>query len=154
MEYLPFISLALFNGLLIAGVRVTNANLGQFVSSAGASIWNHLTGFLALALIVPRQLGTAAIDLTGAPYYLYLGGILGAIYIALNNVVIPRLGAAKTTMIVIAGQIIFGALLDFAGAGMTDIAPSVAGIALVVLGMWIGYRAKGDPSTRASMIGK
>lgn len=135
MNSLVFISLALFNGFLIAGVRVTNAKLGMYVSAAGASFWNHLTGFLALALTVPWLLGVPDADFNGIPFYLYLGGLLGAVYIAVNNTVIPSIGAGRSTVIVIAGQIMFGALLDFAGTGMTAVLPSFLGITLVVLGM-------------------
>ena len=140
------ILLAFFNGFLIVTARVVNAKLGLHVSGAGASFWNHFVGFLFLALIVPLLTGGAAIDMAGIPFYLFLGGIIGAGYVAINNLVIPRVGVTKATVLVIAGQIVLGTIIDVANERISNLNITIIGISLVVLGMWVGNHKKVDDS--------
>jgi len=132
------ILLAFFNGSLIVSTRVVNAKLGLYVSSAGAAFWNHLVGFLFLALIVPFLTSSLGITVERIPFYLFLGGILGASYVAINNWVLPKVGVTKATVLVIAGQIIVGTIIDFANGKISNFSITIIGISLVILGMWIG----------------
>ena len=136
------ILLAFFNGFLIVTTRVVNAKLGLYVSGTGASFWNHFVGFLFLALIVPVLAGGTAIALGGIPFYLFFGGIIGAGYVAINNLVMPKLGATKATVSVIAGQIVLGTIIDVANQRVSNLSITMLGISLVVLGMWVGKRKK------------
>lgn len=136
------IVLAFFNGFLIVTTRAVNANLGKYVSGAGASFWNHLVGFLFLALILPMFSVGTSVEIGGISLYLFLGGVLGAGYVAVNNLVMPQLGATKATVLVIAGQIIIGTIIDVANGGVSNLSITVFGISLVLLGMWIGKRKK------------
>lgn len=140
------ILLALFNGFLIVVNRVVNAKLGLHVSGAGASFWNYFVGFLFLTLMVPFFARGAAIDVAGIPFYLFLGGILGACYLAIVNLVIPRVGTTKATVLVIAGQIVLGTIIDVANGGISDLHITIIGISLVVIGMWVGDHKKVDNS--------
>ena len=136
------ILLAFFNGFLIVTTRVVNAKLGLHVAGTGAAIWNHFVGFLFLAPIVPFLKGGTLIDIGRIPFYLFLGGIIGAGYVAINNSVIPRIGATKATILVIAGQIIFGTIIDVANERITNLSIAILGISLVLLGMWVGNHKK------------
>ena len=142
------ILLAFFNGFLIISNRLVNAKLGRYVSGAGASFWNHLVGFLFLVLIVPLLTAQGAVDIGEIPFYLFLGGIIGAGYVAINNLVIPKLGATKATVLVIAGQIVLGVIIDVANERVSNFSITVLGISLVVLGMWIGDRKASEARRR------
>ncbi|NIT55680.1 MAG: hypothetical protein GWN00_05400 [Aliifodinibius sp.] len=134
--------MAFLNGLLVVITRVVNAKLGLHVSGTGAAIWNHFVGFLFLALLMPFIRIETGIDFGGVPFYLFLGGMLGAGYVAINNWVMPKVGATKATVLVIAGQIILGAIIDFANGKISNLGFTIGGILLVVFGMWVGNYKK------------
>ena len=136
------IFLALFNGFLIVTNRVFNAKLGLHVSGAGASFWNHLVGYLFLAFVMLFFTNSRIDGIGGIPFYLFLGGLIGASYVAINSFVMPRIGATKATVLVIAGQIVLGTLIDVVNERISNIVITMIGISLVMLGMWVGD--KGD----------
>lgn len=138
------ILLALFNGLLIATNRVFNAKLGLHISGAGAAFWNHLVGFLFLAFIMGFFTTGEGSAIGGVPFYLFLGGIIGACYVAINSFVMPRIGATKTTVLVIVGQVVLGTIIDGFNGKISDLNMTILGISLVILGMWIGNYKKAD----------
>ncbi|KAA3644770.1 MAG: DMT family transporter [Chloroflexi bacterium] len=147
------ILLAFLNGFLIVTTRVVNAKLGLHLSGTGASFWNHFIGFLFLALMMPLFSGGATIDIVEIPFYLFLGGIIGAGYVAINNLVIPKVGATKTTVLVIAGQIVLGTIIDIANERISNISMTILGMSLVVLGMWVGINKKeGDSKSYEPQI--
>lgn len=132
------IFLALFNGLLIVTNRVFNAKLGLHVSGAGASFWNHLVGYLFLAFVMLFFTETSMGDMGGIPFYLFLGGLIGASYVAINSFVMPRIGATKATVLVIGGQIVLGTVIDVVNRNVSNVTITLIGIFLVMLGMWVG----------------
>jgi len=140
------ILLALFNGLLIVTNRVLNARLGLHISGAGAAFWNHLVGFLFLALMMLFFTEDGGNNFSGIPFYLFLGGLIGAGYVAINSFVMPRVGATKATVLVIAGQIVIGTMIDVANDKISNLTMTIVGITLVVLGMWVGHKKVNDPA--------
>jgi bacterial/archaeal transporter family-2 protein len=136
------ILLAFFNGFLIVTNRVVNAKLGLHVTGAGASFWNHFVGFLFLTIIVSFLIEGGDSDIGAIPFYLFLGGIIGACYVAISSLVIPKVGATKATILVIAGQIVLGTIIDIANGKISNINTTIIGISLVVLGIWIGNNKK------------
>lgn len=69
-------------------------------------------GAIALALRTPVP---AVRAMGAAPAWHWVGGLLGAIYIAAAVVLAPRLGAATMTASVVAGQMLASLLLDHYG---------------------------------------
>lgn len=110
---LIYIFLALLNGVCISLCRVINGRLSKDRNAFVASYANHIGGFIFLTLILltwQRQ------ELTHwtihAPWYAYLGGAMGAIYVAINSFVVPRIGSTQATMFVMGGQMLSGVVID------------------------------------------
>ena len=53
--------------------------------------------------------------LGGAPWWVWLGGLLGAVYVSMTIVLAPRLGAAAMLGAVMTGQLVGSLLLDHYG---------------------------------------
>ena len=49
------------------------------------------------------------------PAWIWLGGVLGAVYLTSNVLLFPRLGAIQTVVLPILGQILMGTLIDTFG---------------------------------------
>jgi bacterial/archaeal transporter family-2 protein len=98
-------------------------------------------GVLALALRTPVPFAAA---LGRSPWWHWVGGLLGAIYVAGTIVLAPRLGAATLIAAVVAGQMLASLVLDQYGwVGFAAHPVTLAralGAALVVTGVILVQR--------------
>ena len=94
--------------------KLTTFTNNPFVSS----LISFLVGTLALLLYTmssPSTLRTSFQQAAGAPWYAWLGGLLGAFYIISTIVASPRIGIAMFLALVIGGQLFMSLLIDHYG---------------------------------------
>jgi transporter family-2 protein len=133
--------LALLAGALLPLQALINARLGQ--ATAGglfASACSFLVGTLALAvvLMVSRPAVPAADALLRLPPWIWAGGLLGAAFVVIATLAVPRIGAASLVALVVLGQMAAALLLDRFGvlqAARAVDASRLLGAALVVVGV-------------------
>ena len=109
-----YLILPLVGGALIAAQAPINARLRSILTSpVGSAFVSFVVGtvllFIALSVVgdVPR-LG----NLGGGPWWAYLGGACGAVFVFATLVASPRVGVTATFVAVICGQVILAALID------------------------------------------
>jgi bacterial/archaeal transporter family-2 protein len=119
-----------------------NAQLAHWVGSPlRATLVSFVVGTLALlvaALAFAR--GWPGSERIGAaPWWVWVGGFLGAFYVLGSVVTAPRLGAATLVAVILAGQAVASLLVDhygWVGFDETPITPGrLAGVALVAAGV-------------------
>jgi len=69
--------------------------------------------------------------------FVYLGGFIGAFYVAINSLVMSRLGSTNTMILVITGQMGFGLLLDSSTNSSRELLIKVLGIMFIVIGVYL-----------------
>lgn len=111
--------LAVVVGSLFPMQTAANALLAKSIGGPIAATTVSFTiGWFALLIIntlVFRQF-PAWSALTATPLYLLLmGGVIGAVFLSVNVLLAPRLGAAATLCFVIAGQLVAALAIDRAG---------------------------------------
>lgn len=148
---LALILLALLNGAFIAVSRALNGRLSLSEGAFKASSWNHWVGFVGLSLLLAFSGFPTGADYTGVPAFAYLGGVIGALYVAINSHVLPRLGTLAATLLVISGQMLAGLVIDwgFAGEAMVSgrtITLQITGVSLLLLGIFLGQRRASQPA--------
>jgi transporter family-2 protein len=78
------------------------------------------------------------------PWYAMGAGVFGLVVIGAVSAAIPRVGASATIILIVAGQLVVGVLIDQFGVFDTLVRPldllRVAGLALVLLGAWLVIR--------------
>ncbi|MDG1376857.1 MAG: DMT family transporter [Yoonia sp.] len=137
-----FVSLAVGAGLLVGLSRQLNGRLALSTSAMESSFWNHIVGLAfvsVLALTIGGLFEGAPME---APWWAYLGGPIGFMFIAAGSWAINRIGAAQTAMLIIAGQMISSVLLDAAMGISGSIWARTLGVALILGGMWVTRTAK------------
>ncbi|MBD2472450.1 DMT family transporter [Nostoc sp. FACHB-145] len=115
MEILLTIAGAGSAGGLLAYGSAANVRLMQVIRSAiGAATVNFTIGFTTLALLmVLGVIGPLSLNqLSQAPWWAFFGGALGATYVTLNTLSIPKLGLTNTTMAVAFGQMLMSLIID------------------------------------------
>lgn len=152
LQFLPAsagaLAVAVLAGAMVPLQAGANAMLGRTlghpllaaVVSLGVSV--AVVGLLALLVRVPLP-GPGT--LVRVPPWAWIGGLVGALYVASAIVVAPRLGATGFITAVVAGQILMALVLDRGGYfGFAARAPDVwrlAGAGLVVAGLVVGQFA-------------
>lgn len=116
---LIFLAFALVGGFLLANQNPINSDLRRIVGSPFlASAISNFVGsiFLGLiTLILSHQLFPSFSFISGNPAWIWLGGLLGGIFLTSNVLLFPRLGAVQTVILPILGQILMGMMIDSFG---------------------------------------
>ena len=140
-----FSALAITAGVLVSLSRQINGRLALSTSAMESSFWNHLVGLVFITLVALFVGGLFAGEPAAAPWWAYLGGTVGVVFIAAGSWLIPRIGAAQTALLIIAGQMISGVVLDIVMGAPGDIWARTIGVALILAGMWVARGGKAKP---------
>lgn len=117
MAYLYYI-LAFLTGLFITIQAGVNAQLRQVMGSPVlASMTSFGVGFFSLLLfqLVAGAPVPTFDTLRGIAWWKWTGGLIGAFYVTVVIISIPRIGAANLLSLSIAGQLIAAILFDHYG---------------------------------------
>ena len=137
-----YAALALLAGVLVGLSRQINGRLALSTSAIESSFWNHFIGLAFITCVAMIIGGLFAGSPQSAPWWAYFGGPIGVIFIAAGSWLIPRIGAAHTALLIIAGQMISGVVLDIANGAPGNTVARVAGVALIMAGMWVSRGGK------------
>jgi transporter family-2 protein len=132
---------------MVAAQAPTNAILAKAGGSPIlAALISFAVGTVALFAIwlgSGNRPGTA--PFTGLPWYAWIGGLYGAVFVGVAAYAVPKIGVASLITIGIAGQIAMAILLDHLGAlGLTREPINfgrVAGAVLVIAGVVLVRRS-------------
>ncbi|KJF92790.1 DMT family transporter [Photobacterium angustum] len=134
------IFLALLNGCCISFCRVLNGRLSQDTSAFYASFWNHVVGFIFLSFVVYFSSTVPVKTIMDAPVIAWLGGVMGALFVALNSYVLSKVGATLTVILVITGQLLTGVVWDAISNGV-ELTP-LLGILCILMGILVTKRGQ------------
>ncbi len=144
---LPLIPLTLLVGALLVVQAGVNTQLRAGLGDAGlAALVSFVVGTVALALfvLVQRPALPDVAALARLPWWYWVGGALGAVYVATVTLIAPRLGATTLTMLVVAGQLAMALVADHFGligfARRSMDVGRVTGVALVLAGALLTLR--------------
>jgi len=135
------IGLAVFAGTWVGLQRALNGQINSYSKrSFATSQLNFITGtsFLLILLLIRAVFTDHSImNFKAAPWWMFLGGSIGVIYIALSAHIVQHLGVLEFTLFSVGGMLIGSLLIDFVFPTKgTVISPYlIAGIALTYLGV-------------------
>lgn len=135
-----WISMAFAGGVFVALSRQINGRLSLSNSPLIASFWNHIVGFVVLTLLGLAIGGLLPEGAADAPWYAFIGGPIGVVFIASGSWLIPRIGAVNTALLVISGQMVSGVVLDLFSNQPPKIWASALGVLLILAGMALTQR--------------
>ena len=141
MDKLIWIVLTFLSGAVLPIQAGLNSRLGKATASPlYAALISFLVGTVGLVLYIlfTRQTLNWS-GLKEAPLYIWLGGLLGAFYIAVIVFAFPKLGPGLSFGLIVAGQMIVSVLLEHNNILVAQANPisfmRVLGITLVIAGV-------------------
>lgn len=140
--------LLIFVGL-VAGVAVgiqgpMSSVIAQRLGTLESVFIVHLGGVVvALGPLLLRGGGNLK-QFRTVPWYILMAGGFGMVLIAAVGFLVPRVGISTMMVLLIAGQLIIGAILDHYGLLVDEVRPvsltRVAGLMVVFIGVWLSIR--------------
>lgn len=153
-----FMLIAFVSGLFLSNQSPINARLGQHVNSPFIAASASFTlGTLFLGLITWFQLGylfPSHAFVTSQPLWIWAGGLLGGIFLTSNILLFPKIGAVKTVVLPLVGQILTGIAIDTFGLfGATPTPFSLVqliGIVIMFVGLFLTVLTKKTPAMQTN----
>ncbi|KAI8983467.1 hypothetical protein BDB01DRAFT_124971 [Pilobolus umbonatus] len=115
----PAVSIVL---LVLAGMALAfqagcNATLNRYGGRAFSSVISFSTGITCCLIFFALDVTVGKTPLPddhvkSAPWYAWVGGILGAYYVIINILTVPRLGAATVLSVFVCSQVIMACIID------------------------------------------
>lgn len=135
MNNMLLILLMACGGLAVAIQPSINARLAQKIGSYESSLISFAVGTLAMFVVVMIAGRGNLRNVVDTSWWELTGGLLGAFFVTMTIIAVPRLGTLAVMAVIIAGQLTTAALLDQYGAfGLRQIPlTSVRGIGIVLL---------------------
>ena len=113
-----FVIIALLLGAILPIQAAINTRLAKTVGTpVAAAFVSFAVGTIALLiyLVITRQFNWQSSAALQAPWWIWIGGLLGTFYVAGIVVLLPSLGTVLTFSLVIAGQTIAAVVIDHFG---------------------------------------
>ncbi len=136
MVNLVAIALAVFVGATIPAQTAINSRLARHL---GVTLLASLVSFfvgtvgLGLAVVVTGTRMPLISVATSQPWWVWIGGVCGLVFLTMNMVLLPRIGASATVILPLFGQVVGGLVIDVLGAFGTTARPLTVGRVIGVL---------------------
>ena len=133
-----------FAGAIVGVQRALNGQINESTHQSFATSWlNFIMGtaflfiFLVIGVLINR---TEIVALPSGPWWMYMGGTIGVIYIAFTSTIVQHLGVLTFTLISVGGQLVGSLLIDLYSPtqGVQISTYLVTGIVMTYLGVIVG----------------
>ncbi len=133
-------------GVGIPVLAALNAQLGARVGSPAAAASVLFVVAFAVSLIVALVVAPQGFArMAGAPWHLFLAGLLVAFYILSITYIAPHFGIGNAVFFVLLGQLFSAALIDHFGLFGAQVSPvsltRATGIGTMAIGVWLTQQA-------------
>ncbi|CAO3570389.1 unnamed protein product [Mortierella alpina] len=112
--------LCVIGGVAAASQGAINANLGRYTGQGLSSTVVFCMGAVASCIyflieVRGRPPANLSLMVTKAPWWAWTGGVLGACFVIITILSVPRLGSGTTTAIIISSKLVFSCIIDHFG---------------------------------------
>lgn len=135
------VTLGVLSGGLVGIQRALNGQVNEYSGqSFSTSLFNFITGTTLLLVLFAGAIATHhthVSHLPSGPWWMYLGGVTGLIYIAFSATVVQHVGVLTFTLFSIGGQLVGSLLIDILlpSKGVHVGAYLITGILMTYLGV-------------------
>ncbi|WP_242972940.1 DMT family transporter [Anaeromicrobium sediminis] len=131
-----YLILALIGGSLIVISMTINSKLSQRIGvPQGAFINNIVASIVILTfLLMNRENFVSMEKLINVPLWVYMGGILSIFVVSCSNIIISKIPAIYTTLLLFIGQLFMGIIIDYMVGNMASMGKILGGV-LIIIGL-------------------
>lgn len=143
-SFILIILIGILGGMAVGVQAPLSSMISQRLGVLESIFIVHLGG--AVVVLIPLLIygGGKLSQWRGVPWYALLAGAFGLVVIFSMSYMIPRVGVATALIILLAGQLLIGTVLDYfgwLGAAQKSLdITRVLGLAVVLLGAWLSVK--------------
>ncbi len=141
---LPVLIIGLIGGIAVGFQPPLASLMSQRLGIMESVFIVHLGGAIAAGIPLLMMSGGNLAAWRNVPWYALVAGIFGLVVLSAVSYTIPRLGVATTIILIVAGQMTIGMMLDHFGLLGAAVRPidvsKVLGVAALFLGVWLMVR--------------
>ncbi len=141
---LVFVLFGLIGGLAVGLQSPLASLLGQRLGPLESVFIIHIGGGIAAGIPLLLLRGGALESWRSVPWYALVAGIFGLVVVIAVTFTIPRLGTTATAVLIVAGQLIAGLVIDHFGLFDTLVRPidltRILGILIMFVGVYLVVR--------------
>lgn len=138
-----YLMIALISGTGLAAQVAINSRLSAGLGSQPvvASMFSFAVGTLCLLVIsyFVTDWQTVAVDASKQPWWRWVGGAIGAVFVTTSIYLSPKIGVSNTVFLFIIGQLFMGMAIDHFGWLEMPVRPlywwKLTGMAVMMLGL-------------------
>lgn len=144
--------LSLLTGVSTVVSRTINAALAKETSVLKSTVFNYITGLSvsAVVLLIAGRSEPMVQNFSLSPnVWIYLGGVVGVCAVSILNAVVCKISSFYMTLLLFAGQVFTGIVIDILLTGSFLINNLIGGIAITIglaQNLWIDKRSAGNTS--------
>ncbi|WP_027409691.1 DMT family transporter [Anoxybacteroides tepidamans] len=139
-----YMLLSLIGGMMAGLQAPINGSLGKKIGSLEGAFTSFFVGLLFLTFMTLFFGKGQLLHLFQVPKWNLLGGLLGAIFVTVVIISVPKAGAASVIFAAIVGQVIISIMIDHFGFfGVTKIPMNInrfIGLVLMLAALYFIYR--------------
>ncbi|KXG10782.1 hypothetical protein AT864_01373 [Anoxybacillus sp. P3H1B] len=110
-----YILLSLVGGMLAGLQAPINGSLGKKIGSLEGAFTSFFVGTLFLTFVALFFGKGQLVQLLQVPKWNLLGGLLGAVFVTITIISVPKVGAAAAILAAIVGQLVISMVIDHFG---------------------------------------
>lgn len=132
-----YIILAAITGGLVILSMIINSRLADKIGVLQGTLVNYIVGLtftLVLVMILKGPKEFITNNLSNVPFYGFLGGFIGVMVVATSNVIIPKIPAIYSTLLIFIGQVFTGIIIDYIRLSSVSKGKIIGGL-IIVLGL-------------------
>ena len=137
-----YLALALAAGLMVTIQAPLNAEVARHTGPVTAAVVSFATG-LVLLIVIAAVLGqlSGVSRAATVPWPYLLGGTIGAFFVTVALIAVPKIGAGAFTAAIVSAQLVMAVIVDrfgWLGIPQQDLSLGrVIGVVLLLAGVWL-----------------
>lgn len=131
-----YLIFAFITGALIVISMIINSKLAQHIGVVQGAFVNNTVASIVifLVLIFNGDILFNSKDILNCPLWAYLGGFLSIFVVSFSNIIIPKIPAIYSTLLLLIGQLFTGIIIDFYIESTASLGKIVGGL-LIIAGL-------------------
>ncbi|MFD3158048.1 DMT family transporter [Haloimpatiens sp. FM7330] len=129
-----YIVLAFITGSMVILSMIINSHLAQKIGVFQGTFVNYVVGlmFTIVVLLFKNSFTNISFDKFGqVPFWAYLGGAVGVSIVVISNIVIPKIPAIYSTLLIFIGQLFTGIVIDYFTSDLVSKGKVIGGLLIV-----------------------
>ncbi len=149
-----YIIIAFITGGMVILSLIINSHLSDKIGVFQGTFVNYVVGILVTLVVLlfnRNSINLTSYDFSKIPFWAYLGGVIGVMVVAMSNIIIPKIPAIYSTLLIFIGQLFAGIIIDYLTGTAVSKGKIIGGF-LIIIGLMYNFLVdKNEPESENTL---